>query len=246
MRYEAILESFEGPLDLLYHLIEKEKIDIYDIPISKITDQYIEHIDSMKELDLDVTSEFLIMASTLIEIKSKMLLPKVKKHKEDQDEIDPREELVRRLIEYKKYKEVSMDLKSRENTYKKVYYKAREEIEYIDDDLDLGGVDINMLLQTYEKILENCIDFKEDIEFEEIKRDEVTIEESIEKVMSVLRYKQQTKFEELFEKSTSISVVVTTFMAVLELIKQNKIMIKQKGNFSEIFVSIKNIDKVGV
>lgn len=240
MDYEIILESFEGPLDLLYNLMEKEKVDIYDIPIHKITDQYIDYINSMKELDLDITSEFLIMATTLIEIKSKMLLPKVKK--EDEDDLegeDPRDELVRRLLEYKRYKEVSEELKSRENTYKKIYYKAREEIEYYDDELDLEGVDLNSLMNIYEKILENCIDLESDIDFEEIKRDDMTIEESIENVLSILKNNEKVRFENLFKENTTISIVVTTFLAILELIKQKHIIIEQDHNFSDIFVKSK-------
>ncbi len=240
MKYEVILESFDGPLDLLYHLIEKEKVDIYDIPISKITDQYIEHINAMKELDLEVTSEFLIMASTLIEIKSRMLLPKIKKEElEDEEGLDPREELVRKLIEYKKYKEASLELKDREDTYKKIYYKAREEIEYYEEELDLEGVDLNMLIELYEGILERGIDIGKDMEFEEIKRDEITIEESIRDVLYTLNLKKKIKFEELFEVNSTRSVIVTTFLAILELIKQKQISIKQENNFSEIFVALK-------
>ena len=240
VKYEVILESFEGPLDLLYHLIEKEKVDIYDIPISEITDQYIEHINAMKEFDLEVTSEFLIMASTLIEIKSKMLLPKVKKEElEDEDCLDPREELVRKLIEYKKYKEASLELKDREDTYKKIYYKAREEIEYYEEELDLEGVDLSKLMQLYESILERGLDISQDIEFEEIKRDELTIEESIRDILYVLKLKGEIKFEELFEVDSTKSVIVTTFLAILELIKQKSISIKQTDNFSEIFVELK-------
>lgn len=240
MKYEVHLESFEGPLDLLYHLIEKEKIDIYDIPISKITDQYINHINTMKELDLEVTSEFLVMASTLIEIKSKMLLPKVKKEKlEDEEEIDPREELVKKLIEYKKYKEASLELKNREITHKKIYYKAMEEIDYYEDDISFDNVDLNKLITLYEKILAKCIDFEENIDFKEIKRDEITIEESIRDVLYMLRIKKEIKFEELFKSSTTKSRVVTTFLAILELIKQKNILIRQKENFSEIFIELK-------
>ena len=239
MNYDIILESFEGPLDLLYNLIEKEKVDIYDIPIHKITDQYIEHINSMKELDLEITSEFLIMATTLIEIKSKMLLPKVKKEDEEEFEEDPRDELVRRLLEYKKYKEVSLELQGRESTYKKIYYKAREEIEYYDDELDLEGVDLNSLMNVYEKILENCIDLENDIDFEEIKRDDITIEESIENVLYILRNNEKIKFTDLFKENTRVSIVVTTFLAILELIKQRHIIIEQDDNFSEIFVRSK-------
>lgn len=238
MNYEIILESFEGPLDLLYNLIEKEKVDIYDIPIHKITNQYIDHINSMKELDLEITSEFLIMATTLIEIKSRMLLPKIKEE-EDLDEKDPRDELVRRLLEYKKYKQVSLDLKDRESIYKKIYYKAREEIEYYDDKLDLDGVDLDSLMKVYEKILENCIDLESDIDFEEIKRDDITIEESIENIIYILKNNKKVKFENLFEENTTISIIVTTFLAILELIKQKHIIIEQNHNFSDIFVKIK-------
>lgn len=245
MNYDIILEKFEGPLDLLYNLIEKEKIDIYDIPISKITDQYISHINSMKELDLEIASEFLIMATTLIEIKSKMLLPKIKKDdsQEDIDEVDPRDELVRRLIEYKKYKEVSLELKDRETTYKKIYYKAREEIEYFDDELNLDNVDLNKLMCLYENILEQCIDFEKGMDFEEIKRDEITIEESIRDVQYILSQRGKMKFQDLFDAGKTISVVVTTFLAILELIKQKQISIKQEENFSEIFVELKKINK---
>lgn len=236
MNYEVILESFEGPLDLLYNLIEKEKVDIYDIPIHKITDQYIDHINSMKELDLEITSEFLIMATTLIEIKSRMLLPKIKKEQDDLEEEDPRDELVRRLLEYKKYKQVSLELKDRESIYKKIYYKAREEIEYYDDELDLEGIDLDSLMNVYQRILENCVDLDGDVDFEEIKRDDITIEESIENIIKILRNNQKMKFENLFNKNTTISIIVTTFLAILELIKQKHIIIEQDHNFSDIFV----------
>lgn len=236
MNYEVILESFEGPLDLLYNLIEKEKVDIYDIPIHKITDQYIDHINSMKELDLEITSEFLIMATTLIEIKSRMLLPKIKKEQDDLEEEDPRDELVRRLLEYKKYKQVSLELKDRESIYKKIYYKAREEIEYYDDELDLEGIDLDSLMNVYQRILENCVDLDGDVDFEEIKRDDITIEESIENIIKILRNNQKMKFENLFDKNTTISIIVTTFLAILELIKQKHIIIEQDHNFSDIFV----------
>lgn len=242
MNYEIMLDKFEGPLDLLYHLIEKEKVDIYDIPIYKITSQYIDYINEMKELDLEITSEFLIMASTLIEIKSKMLIPKANKEDKmkDEEELDPREELVKRLIEYKKYKEASIELKSRENTYKKIYYKTKEEIEYIDDDLDFGDIDLKQIVDLYEKILENCVDLDNDIDFKEIKRDEITIEESIDRIIYILNHEDRVKFEDFFESKTSKAIVVTIFIAILELIKQKRIIITQEKNFSDIFIELKN------
>lgn len=244
MKYEDVLESYDGPLDLLYNLIEKEKIDIYDIPISKITEQYIFHINAMKELDLNVTSEFLVMASTLIEIKSKMLLPKTKRENQDSEleDIDPREELVKRLIEYKRYKDASLELKDRETTYNKIYYKAREEIEYIEDDWSLENVDLSKLVGLYENILERFDDLDQSMDYEEIVRDEVTIEESMRDVIKLLKLKHKVRFEELFVDNPTRSRVVTTFLAVLELIKQRTICIRQQQNFSEITVELRNIN----
>lgn len=124
MEYKIVLESFEGPMDLLLHLIEKAKIDIYDIPINEITEQYLAYLSKMEELDLEVTSDFLIMASTLLEIKSKLLLPQPKKEKSEddtEDEGDPRLELVKKLVEYKKYKEVTVTFRQLENIQNKVY-----------------------------------------------------------------------------------------------------------------------------
>ena len=244
MKYEDVLESYDGPLDLLYNLIEKEKVDIYDIPISKITEQYIFHINAMKELDLNVTSEFLVMASTLIEIKSKMLLPKTKRESEDSEleDIDPREELVKRLIEYKRYKDASLELKDRETTYNKIYYKAREEIEYIEDDWSLENVDLSQLVGLYENILERFDDLDQSMDYEEIVRDEVTIEESMRDVIKLLKLKHKVRFEELFVDHPTRPRVVTTFLAVLELIKQRTICIRQQQNFSEITVELRNIN----
>ena len=123
MAINVKLEAFEGPLDLLLHLIEKAEVDIYDIPIAEITDQYLHYINMMEIHDLDVSSEFIVMAATLLEIKSKMLLPKLKKEENITDDIDPREELVLKLIEYKKYKEASLELKDKLGIYSKVFYK---------------------------------------------------------------------------------------------------------------------------
>lgn len=242
MKYEDVLESYEGPLDLLYNLIEKEKVDIYDIPISKITEQYIFHINAMKELDLDITSEFLVMASTLIEIKSKMLLPKTKRETGDNEpeDIDPREELVRRLIEYKKYKEASLELKERETKYNKVYYKTREEIDYIEDDLVLENIDLNQLVDLYESILEKCKSLDVSMEYEEIVRDEVTIDESMKDVMMLLKSRHKVAFQELFGDKPTRARVVTTFLAVLELIKQRTVLIIQQDNFGDITVELRD------
>ena len=242
MEYKVMLEQFEGPLDLLYHLIEKEKIDIYDIPISKITDQYISHIEAMKELDLEITSEFLVMAATLLEIKSKMLLPTQKKENSSQCEmenIDPRIELMNRLIEYKKYKNASLDLKSRANLSNKIYYKAKDEIEYNENEVALENLNLKDLINYYKDILKKGIELEKDIVHHEIERDEITIEESFENVLNMITYRKEIIFEELFEGEITKYKIVITFLALLELIKQKIVIIKQEKNFGNIIIKLK-------
>ncbi|WP_050356268.1 segregation and condensation protein A [Gottschalkia purinilytica] len=244
MKYKVILEGFEGPLDLLYHLIEKEKVDIYDIPIAKITDQYIAYIETMQELDLEITSEFLVMAATLLEIKSKMLLPSKKEKDGEQlemEESDPRAELVKRLIEYKKYKQAAEKLKDKEELHSKLYYKPKEEIEYLitDDDFTLEGLDLNKLIDSYKSILKKCIILDSQIDYKEIQRDEITIEESIENILDIINYRKKINFEELFEDKLTRSKIVVTFLALLELIKQKVIIIKQENNFDQIIIKLK-------
>lgn len=240
MEYKVILKAFEGPLDLLYHLIKKAEVDIYDIPIAEIANQYIEYIRSMEELDLDVTSEFLVMAATLLEIKSKMLLPKQEEDgiQLEIEEIDPRDELVRRLIEYKKYKEAAKELKIKEEVQMKVFFKNREEIEqYISNDEPiLEGIKISDLFKALEKIVEKQKDtFKQEF-IKEIKRDELTIEESMEEIMKLIRHSKTIKFEDLFKEDISKVSIVVTFLAVLELIKLKSIVINQDRNFGEIYI----------
>lgn len=242
MKYNVLLESFEGPLDLLYHLIEKEKIDIYDIPISKITDQYLAHIEAMKELDLEVTSEFLVMAATLLEIKSKMLLPTQKKEKgsqQEMEELDPRVELINRLVEYKKYKNASLELQEKGKVYAKIYYKHKEEIQYNESDIALENLNIEDLVNQYKNILKKGIKLESEINYHEIEKEEITIEESIENVLNIITYKKNVLFEELFEDKSTKYVIIITFLAVLELIKKKIITIKQEENFSDIILELK-------
>ena len=157
MDYKIVLETFEGPLDLLLHLIEKAKVDIYDIPISDIPDQYMEYLNNMKELDLEIASDFLVMASTLLEIKSKMLLPAKNIENEDRqlemEEIDPRIELVRRLVEYKKYKKVAEELKIQEINQNKVFYKPKEEFTYTKEDIELQNLNVDELVKVLNTVL---------------------------------------------------------------------------------------------
>lgn len=240
MEYKVVLQKFEGPLDLLYHLIEKSEVDIYDIPISQIADQYLSYLDKMKKLDLDVTSEFIVMAATLLEIKSKMLLPKREEEgtQLELEEVDPREELIRKLIEYRKYKHAATELKEKEEVQKKVFYKPREEFELFSDDKEtlLEGITLSDLFNAFNKIIEKQSSKKKNIKIREIKRDEITIDESIEKILSLLKYTDCINFNELFDYSLSKSYLIVTFLSILELIKLKAIIVIQESNFDDIVI----------
>lgn len=245
MEYKIVLETFEGPLDLLLHLIEKEKVDIYDIPISKITDQYIAYIKSMQYFDLDIASEFLVMAANLLEIKSKMLLPSSKDNEDEQleiEDVDPREELVRRLLEYKKYKLAAGELKNKGEIQSMVFYKPREEIgEFLqdDDDFELEGLELEDLIKYYNKIITKCSEQERKVNIREIQRDDMTIEECMTKVTFLIKEKKIVKFEELFEGIYTRSRIIITFLSILELIKLKTIRVIQGCNFEEIVIKLK-------
>ncbi|MCT4594687.1 MAG: segregation/condensation protein A [Anaeromicrobium sp.] len=232
------LETFEGPLDLLFHLIEKAKVDIYDIPIFNITQQYIEYIDQMKKFDLEITSEFLVMASTLMEIKSKMLLPNKKETQLELDlEEDPRQELILKLVEYKKFKEAALSLKDRQNLYKKIFYKEQEQIdEYIIKDVyDPLDLELCILKEAFQNILKRKK--KEEsinIDIQILKREEITIEDKLKYIRGKLQSRAQIEFEELFSDFYTKTELVVTFLAILELIKLKVIRVKQDKAFEKI------------
>ncbi len=242
MEYKVILEAFEGPLDLLMHLIEKEKVDIYDIPIAKITDQYIEYIKTMQSIDLNMTSEFLVMAATLLEIKSKMLLPasNVEDEQLEMEEIDPREELVKRLLEYKKYKMAAENLKTKGDIQSKVFFKQKEELEEFmgQDSFELEKVDFNELIAAYFTILNRCKEETSEIELTEIQRDELTIEECMNDIEGIIKHNKEIKFNELFNENMTKTRVVIVFLSILELIKLKIIKVAQEKNFGEIIIKI--------
>ena len=239
MEYKVVLEAFEGPLDLLMHLIEKEKVDIYDIPIAKITDQYIEYFKTMQSIDLNVTSEFLVMAATLLEIKSKMLLPSSSKEDEqlEIEEIDPREELVRRLLEYKKFKAAAEDLRAKGDIQSKVFFKPKEELEeFIEQDFELEKVDFKELFVAYINVLNRSKDNIKEINLTEIQRDELTIEDCMDNLGNLIKEKKRIKFEELFDDDITKTRVVVIFLSILELIKLKKIKVIQEQNFGDIII----------
>lgn len=223
------LEVFEGPLDLLLFLLRKNEIDIYDIPIALITRQYLEYIELMKELDLDLASEFILMAATLIRIKVKMLLPR----DEIEEEEDPREELVSALLEYKKYKEAALSLRRKEEE-EQVFF-PRSDFSFVDKDENLEPLkeaDLFDLLVAFKKVLDN----QPRESFHSIEFQKVDLEQRIQYILDYLTDKEKVSFEELFQDNPVRLVLVVTFMAILELIRLHEIRVMQRKHFSRIFI----------
>ena len=237
--YAVSLEKFEGPLDLLIHLIQKNKIDIYDIPIAEITNQYLAHIEKWRELDMEVASEFIVMASKLLEIKSQMLLPRAKT--EEESEEDLKEKLVRQLIEYKIFKSVSDYLEKREQAELGAVYKDPEYIPEIStiSEIELSPTDLE---KTFARIFAF---YSDDITFrdysEEIVREVYTVEEKIAFINEQfeMRQRKELHFSELFYRRVSRSEVVVTFMAILEMYKINTVRLFQDRVFQEIIIKKK-------
>lgn len=238
------LEHFEGPLDLLLHLIEKDKINIYDIPIFDITEQYFAYIQKMEEEDLDFTSDFLVMAATLIEIKSRMLLPKVVDESTGV-EIDPREDLVKRLLEHKKFKKLAQELSGLEVMAERHLYKEptipKEVLQYEPEpDLDilLADVSLKKLKEIFDQaIRRNAMSIDpERSKFGTIKKEPINLEERIGKVLDYIRETRRCSFAQFLKNQKNRQEIVVTFLAILELMKVGKIWIEQEENFGEIFV----------
>jgi len=229
MSYKVKLEVFEGPLDLLLYLIKKNEIDIYDIPIAEITEQYLEYLELMRMLDLNIAGEFLVMAATLIHIKSKMLLPPEEKEILPEEEEDPREELVRRLLEYKKFKEVAGVLGDLESQRKKMFTRiisqdenAKEERFFEASLFDL----ITALTRVLKEVPKEV--------FQEIIRDEFTVEQKVHDLLHMLVERPVIYLTELFRKAKNKMEIIVTFLAVLELIRLKEILVVQKERFGEI------------
>jgi segregation and condensation protein A len=227
--YSVKLDVFEGPLDLLLFLIKRDEIDIYDIPIAHITRQYLEYIDLMKVLNLEVAGEFIVMAATLIRIKAKMLLPRTV---DEEEEEDPREELVQALLEYRKFKEAACVLKEKEEEQSRWFPRADPDLSGLPKEEILVEASLYDLMSAFKKIL----DSQPKETFHTINYSRVTIEERIEYVLSCLAQKDGVVFTELFLDTPIKLVMVVTFMAILELIRLQKIYIRQTKHFSEIWV----------
>ena len=238
------IENFEGPLDLLLHLIDVNKFNIFDIPIVEITEQYLEFVRNMETKDLNVMSEFLVMAATLLEIKAKMLLPV--EVDEDGEEIDPREELVQKLLEYKMYKYISYELKDRMQDAAKAMYKQStipDEVESYIEPVDLEKLLGNLTLQKLNDIFQSVMKRQNEkidpvrSKFGKIEKEEVSLEDKLDFVESYAKEHGTFSFKKLLEGQKSKMQIVVTFLAILELMKMGKIVIKQEDTFADIIIT---------
>jgi|SRR5690625_190851 len=243
LSYEVKLDTFEGPLDLLLHLVNQLEIDINDIPVAEITDQYMTYIRTMQEIELNVASEYLVMAATLLAIKSATLLPKKELVLEDDDyEEDLREELIQRLIEYRKYKEAANLLKDKELEENQIFTRPQTQFddEFSKSPVVRGDVSIYQMIHALHHILERR-EWNKPLETT-INRVEISIDERMDEMMDLLNNLKENRisFYELFPYP-SRSHIVTTFLALLQLLKNNMIQCQQKDHFQPIY-----IEKVGV
>ncbi|WP_343209145.1 segregation/condensation protein A [Anaerolentibacter hominis] len=245
MAISVKLEAFEGPLDLLLHLIDKNKVNIYDIPIAMITDQYMEYLNQMEGKDMDVMSEFLLMAATLLNIKAKMLLPA--QETEDGELEDPRQELVERLLEYKMYKYISYELKDKQAEASFHFYKGASIPEEVAENKETvsaqevisnSDVDILRLYDVFHMIMKRQTDKIDPVrsKFGRIEREEVNIAEKMDYVVHYCRENRRLKFRELLERQQNRTEVVVTFLCVLEMMKSGMIYLAQNNLFDEIYI----------
>jgi segregation and condensation protein A len=229
--YTFRLEGFEGPLDLLLHLIQKNELDIFNIPIALITEQYLEYLQLMKVLNLDMAGEYLLMASTLLHIKSKMLLPKSSDGEEEEEE-DPRTELVRRLLEYQKYKQAAVELEKRPLLDRDVFIR----LVAAESEPEEEKIEVNLfeLLEAFRKVLDRV----KPETIHEVILEHLSVEDKIQEILTLLEKENRSMaFHRLFPDQASRRVVVVTLLAILELVKIKRIRIFQLAPFETIRIS---------
>lgn len=239
MAYQVRLEHFEGPLDLLLFLIREHEVDIYDIPISLVTQQYLQYLELLKLMDLEVGSEYLLMAATLLRIKSKMLLPR-RPEEEEEEAADPREELVQRLLEYRQFKEAAGVLNEHLDRTADIFYHPR--MENWDEDLNgvetldtrlAGNLNLWDLLQAFKFTLDRA---KDDFD-RTVERETISIEERMDDILDNLKSRKNLFFRSLFQEDRSRSFLIVTFLALLELIRQNRVVFEQTDTLGEIWLT---------
>ena len=237
MEFNFMINDFEGPLDLLLHLIKESKMDIMDIEIDKITDQYVKFLEEQEKLNLEVASEYLVLASELIEIKSRLLLPRQELNVEDEELVDPREELINRLLEYQTYKDVTKILHEKEELRSEIYTKAPENVKnYIDEVTEIhADVSLDDLVEALKKYLVRNED-KKPLNTK-VTVNEISVSSRRHDIKKILKEKKKIKFFELFPV-VSKEYVVATFLAILEMAKDNELRITQDDTFSDITVEV--------
>ena len=231
------IDNFEGPLDLLLHLIKENKMDLLNLKIEKIIEEYLEFIEKMEEMNLDIASGYLVMASELIEMKSKLLLPR--QEKEEETEEDPKEKLINRLVEYQKYKELTKDFRQLEKERKEIHTKLPENLkEYKENGIVITNTNVTLddLLNAFQKFLERKK--QEEPLNTKITKKEISVEERILSIRNILNKQKKVNFLEFFDVLTKEYVVVT-FLAILEMAKKNEIKITQESKFGEIICEVK-------
>jgi segregation and condensation protein A len=234
--YKVKLEVFEGPLDLLLYLIKKEEVDIYDIPIERITNQYMEYLSLMQMLNLEVAGEFLVMAATLMYIKSRMLLPADQQVTDSEEENgeDPRWELIRQLVEYKKFKDAALQLSRREGEQSNIFARHGDAgIEVDTSKAPLAEVSIFDLINAFNDVLKKA-GARDD--FHEITEEKFSVSDKIEEILYTLRDRTEMLFSEVFAQASSRTEIVVTFLALLELIRLKRLKVRQEKAFGEIRV----------
>ena len=249
MAIQVKLEVFEGPLDLLLHLIDKNKVDIYDIPIVEITAQYLEYIQALESEDMNIVSEFLVMAATLLDIKCRMLLPK--EVNEDGEEEDPRAELVQQLLEYKLYKYMSGELKDKMtetgNVLTRSVHLPEEIQEYrppVNHEELIGDTTLQKLNEIFNDIMKRTVDRVDPIrsQYGNIVRDEVDVERKTIYIEEYIKSRKHFSFRELLEKQNSKLEIVVTFLVILELMKTGKVTVVQEDLFDDIYITSQAVE----
>ncbi|WP_054949557.1 segregation and condensation protein A [Numidum massiliense] len=244
MQIELKLEAFEGPLDLLLYLIERAEIDVFDIPISAVTEQYMEVLTEMQRLELEVASEFLVMAATLLAMKSRMLLPQPEPdplsdlYDEEEELIDPREQLIMRLIEYKRFKMLAEKLKARGSERAQVFSRLPADLGRFmppEEPPRVQDVSVYQLIDAFQTVLQKTKPAQPRVR--SVQREELSIQEQIDALRAQLQQNEQLFFSELFEEMPTREAVIVTFLALLELMKKREVTCWQDGRFAEIVIS---------
>ncbi len=242
MSYKIKLDIFEGPFDLLVYLIENARMSVYDIQVSEITDQYMKYIENMKTLDVNLATEFMVLAAELIELKSKMLLPRMKADGEGVLEEDPRSSLVQKILEYKRFKAAAELLELQEEQSQRIFTKPKEDLTpYTKEADEYLNLDLNQFVKAFHLFLQKKKRLEEiRRNYAKVERQKITIESRIEYIRNLFRTKEKKRlnFRELLTPESNRYEVVLTFVSLLEMIRQKAVTVRQNVNFGEIYLSL--------